>query len=190
MTKEILGLSTEDVLFLRKLAQELKTQDTRGTAKPYGLVIGQKKRQITDFEYSSKTAVHWNECDYDSFEELMDAMKEYYLEDEESHEVIDYIEENCSSMSDLKNHEYKIRELVNDTFSVYGYEVVDDFTPTRDSGNFFLTEKAAKAYLEANSHNLNRGFTYGIHLFRNPEMETLLNIVEKIGTNLEEVSNA
>jgi hypothetical protein len=47
-------------------------------------------------------------------------------------------------------------------------------------GNFFLTEKAAKEYIEKNKHNLNNPGTYGIHLYRNPEMQRLYKFILSI----------
>lgn len=179
-------LSVDDISFLKNLSKEIQEQDTRCTAMPYGLVIGKKERQITDFDNCEHKAIHWNESDYDSFEEFIEALEQYYLEDCDQNDIVDYIKDNCDDINDLRNYEYEITNIIQDSFSVYGYNIVDTFNPNLHCiGNFFLTDKSAKEYIQNNKHNLGESaFTYGIHLYRNEEMRKLIDIIIKIGDKL------
>ncbi len=183
------GLSQEQIDFVKNLSHEMKTQDNRSTANPYALVIGQKERQVTDYENASEKAVHWSECNYNSYEEFIEALEEYYWEDNESHPVLDYIKENdIEDIDDLRISEYDINKLIDDPISVYGYVTVDDFSSNAYGGNFFLTDKSAKQYVQSNRHNLREPFTYGIHLYRNREMEKLYEVIHKIAEVFDEQS--
>ena len=51
--------------------------------------------------------------------------------------------------------------------------------------NFFLTEKAAKEYIEKDRHNLRKVKTYGVYLYKNDEMLNVINILKKIGKELK-----
>ena len=179
-------LTEDEIAFIKNLSKEITTQDTRCTATPYGLVIGKKERQIADYYNCENQAIHWGESDYDSFEEFMEALEEYYLEDSEQNDIVDYIKENCFDIDDLRFHEAEIASITNDSFSVYGYNIVDTFNPDLHCvGNFFLTDKSAREYIENNKHNLGKSaFTYGIHLYRNNEMKKLIDIVVKLGASL------
>ena len=39
-------LSKDDIAFIKGLSQKMKTQDNRGTAQPYALIIGEKEEAI------------------------------------------------------------------------------------------------------------------------------------------------
>lgn len=177
-------LSKEDIDFIKNLSKEITTQDTRSTAKPYGLIIGEIKRVVTDFDNCNEKAIYWNECDYDTFEEWLEAVKDYYLEDNESHKAVDFIEENCSDIDDVRNYESELYRLMNDCPHAYGYNIEEVFNPNGHGVNFFLTDKSAKEFVETNKHNLCKPFTYGIHLYRNPEMKKLIEIIVKLGEKL------
>ena len=173
-------LSKDDIAFIKGLSQKMKTQDNRGTAQPYALIIGEKLRENRDPRYSDGIVAHWNECDYESIDELVAAIAEYY--EDENHPAIEYIRKKIYDMQDLIHNEYHISTLLgDDSFCVNGYEIVDSFTACgRYGGNFFMTEESAKNYIEQNRHNLSEPFTYGIHLQRNPEMARLYEIIHKL----------
>lgn len=176
------GLTQEEIDFIKNLSHEMKTQDNRSTAQPFGLVIGQKETQVTDYENASMKAIYWNEGHYDTLEDFIEGLKEYFDYENDANECkeIDYILEHCEDIDDLRREEHSINQLLSDSMHVYGYEIVDDYSPNVCGGNFFLTDKSAKAYVETNSHNLKQPFTYGIHLYRNPEMTKLYDVIHKL----------
>lgn len=176
-------LTQEDIEFIKNLSYEMKTQDNRCTAQPYGLVIRNKTRQIRDFDNCENKGVYWNENEYDTFDEFMEAFREYYLEDSDSHPAIDFIEDNeIDDISDLRYHEYKLNNLISDSISTFGYEDVmtADNSKGAYEGNFFLTEKACRKHIEQNHYHFRDPDTYGIHLTRNPEMEKLYELIHKL----------
>lgn len=174
------NLTQEEIEFIKSLSHEMKTQDNRGTAQPFALIIGQKDRQLTDYKQATRKAISWNESDYDSLEDFTEALEEYYRGDKYEHSAIRYIYDTCSDIDDLRRHECEINNLLSENMHVYGYQIVNDYSPNLYGGNFFLTEKSAKQYIESNRHNLRDPFTYGIHLCRNPEMEKLYEIIHKL----------
>lgn len=171
-------LSKEDIEFIKNLSHEMSTQDTRSTAAPYGLVIGQKQNRVTDWDCSDKRVIHCGESDYESYEEFLKDLSEQGYEDSDN--IMTFLRGNCEDMSDLRYHAIKIADILGDSFSVMAMEEYEDFSPNNYGGNFFLTDKAAKEYVENNAHNLTEPFTYGIHLYRNPEMKRLVEVVHKL----------
>ena len=170
-------LSKNDIAFIKELSHKMKTQDNRGTAQPYALIIGEKTTRVTDPRYSDNVAVHWCENNYYSLDSLIKGIAEFH--NDEHHLAIQCITENIADMSDLFRYEYEISQLLGDSFNVYAYEEVEDFSGSY-GGNFFMTEESAKNYIEQNRHNLSEPFTYGIHLYRNPEMTKLYEIIHKL----------
>lgn len=177
------NLTPEDIEFIKNLSHEMKTQDNRSTAQPYALVIRNKTRQIRDFDNCDNKGVYWNEGEYDTFEEFIEAFREYYLEDADSHPAIDLIEEEeIDDVDNLRCYEYPLNRLINEPISTFGYEDVmtADSSNGMYEGNLFLTEKACRKHIEQNSHHFREPDTYGIHLTRNPEMEKLYQVIHKL----------
>lgn len=46
----------------------------------------------------------------------------------------------------------------------------------------FLTESSANAHITMNGHNMKKPVTYGIHVFRNPDMELIIQDLMKKAT--------
>lgn len=179
-------LTKDEVYFIKSLASEIETQDTRCTASPYGLIIGKKERQVCDYDNCDKKAIYWEESEFDSFKEFIDDLEEYFGDEYVNSSISKFINGNCEDIDDLRYYENKIADILGASFGVYGYRIVETFNPNYNGlGNFFLTDKSAKEYIEANRHNLgSSAFTYGIHLYRNPEMKMLIDIVIKLGKEL------
>ena len=55
-------LTQEDITFLKSLSKEIQEQDTRCTAKPYGLIIGKKERQVCDYDNCDNKAIYFNQA--------------------------------------------------------------------------------------------------------------------------------
>jgi len=175
-------LNKEDIEFIKNLSHEMKTQDNRCTAQPYALVIRTKTRQIRDFDNCENRGVYWDETEYDTFEEFVDAFKEYYLEDNETHKAVDYLEEWVEDIEELRSHEYNFDKHFNIQITTFAYEDVmtADSSNGMYEGNLFLTEKACRKHIELNHDHFKEPDTYGIHLTRNPEMEKLYEIIHKL----------
>ncbi|WP_345985303.1 hypothetical protein WCX49_11920 [Sulfurimonas sp. HSL-1656] len=178
------GLTKEDIDFIKELSNEMRTQDTRCTAQPYGLVI-RTKRTVwgfdPDYGDSSNMGLIWGEESYkaDEWSDFINQLEEY-----EYHDLLKEIDEfGVSNFVDLE----RICDIRSYDFTIACYQegMVADSSSGGYEGNFFLTEKAAFAHIEQNKHHFNSPDTYGIHLFRNPEMKRLLEIVHKIADGAE-----
>lgn len=148
-------VTDEEYKFLKELSKELNTQDNRCTADPLGFLI-----RYTDFEPGPEDL-------YDSNWRI-----DYYMDGDEfdsEEELREYIEKNYDKT------EYGVESMISD--GTFYMRPVSKFET-----NFFLTAKECEAHIKCNKHNL-RGdpHSYGIHMFRNPEMEKLLKILKKIG---------
>lgn len=161
-------LNEDDLNFLKTLAQELKTQDRRGTSKP---VI----YNILDIN------IRWDNDCFDGF----DTVKIYDMEGgyfETLEEMQNYIIENPE--------EFDIEEG-KETIKSYGIdEIVEIYKESkfyisyghyeRELKNAFLTMKSAEQHLKENSHHYHeKAHVYVSYGWRNPELENLLNIIEK-----------
>jgi uncharacterized membrane-anchored protein len=165
------SLNKEQQDFINHLSHKMKTQDTRCTAQPYALVIRTEEMVYgIDTDYTDNVCLMWNDEVYHSFDDLLEYLKESEYEAE-----LAKIKE--SSVDDLSG------------FATYvggAYMTGFNTVKTADSskgcmqGNLFLTEDAANDYIKANKHNLNNPDTYGIHLYRNPEMEKLYEIIHAL----------
>lgn len=148
-------LNIQDIEFLKNLSKTLNIQDNRSTADPVGFLI----------QYD-----HYVNVPYDIWG---GDRKEYYHEGE-VFENRKYLEEHLKE-GELNLSEEELEDMIDE--GVRYMNPINAFEP-----NFFLTSDACKEYIEGNRHSL-RGNprSYGIPLFRNPEMEQLVKILKKIG---------
>lgn len=172
--KEI--LNEADLCFLKELAHELKIQDRRGTSKP---VI----YNILDIN------IRWDNDYFDGF----DTVRVYDNEGnclETLDEMKDYIIENLEEMGLEEEKEtiksYGIDEII-EIYKAAKYHVSFGHYE-RELKNAFLTMKSAEEHLKENSHHYHeKAHVYVSYGWRNPELEKLLNIIEKF--DMEEKEN-
>jgi len=166
------GLSNEDILFIKNLSNEMKTQDTRATAQPYGLILLQEKEELRPSGFGDGyVAVHDSESYY-SFKDLVKGLEDYYGMDN-----VDL--GGATSLYELQD----TAEALQYNIDVYAFE--KDHVPNKMSSNFFITEKAYHDYIDRDGHNLVKPQSFGIHLTRNSEMENLYKIIHKLADILE-----
>ena len=174
-------MTQEDKDFIISLANEMQTQDTRGTAQPYGLVITNEhivSGMNSDLFFYLNRA---NDMEYyeDDLMEMIADLEDWMEEDEYKDMLSDIGKYNINTF-------YRFNmfcgEYIPSEWDKIGYIVqrTADSTNGCYEGNFFLTEKSANEYIERNKHNLNKPGTYGVHLYRNPEMERLYDIIFKL----------
>ena len=179
----MININKEDKHFIKELSAKMLHQDTRGTAQPYGLIIGKETKQITFSPTPKGLLISWKDEEYYTYEEFREVLEEVY---EKGSPIFHFLDEWCTDIEDIEQNEDKINTLLDIPCKVHGYNTVDDFS-SAFCGNFFLTEDAAKGYINQNKHNLgNSAFTYGIHLQRNKEMEQLVNTIHKLARVFEE----
>jgi hypothetical protein len=148
----------------KELKERMNSNDNRCTAKPYLLLLQKKVKYVAHDEYDNGNTE--------------DVWVEYYtgdyMEADSKEELIDCFVENgyCNDDGTLDKEILESIEKVR-----YSY-----FWETQ---NVFLTDKGYQDHLDVNKHNLREHRTYGIHAFRNKEMESLLNLVDNY-VDLEE----
>lgn len=163
--KEI--LNKEDMDFLKGLAHQLKTQDRRGTNKP---VI----YQILDID------VRWDYSDSDGFDEIR-----IYDNDGNVLENLEEMRENIiKNLEMFEIEEQKVKDYcIDEIISLYkeaGYSVsYGHYEKVLKNG--FLTMKSAEEHLQANKHHYHeKAHIFVSYAWRNPELEKLLEIIEKL----------
>ena len=173
-----INLTREEKNFLKNIAHELKTQDTRGTAQPYGLTITEEKIKRVCDGCGEETWCYWNGEDYSAaqWEDFVEDVKEYCGDETDCPELKAILKMN--SFKDLKdtNAAYELEADV--------YDIVRERVVNLSSFNFFLTEKAAFKYIEDDHYNLSNPQTYGVYLKKNPEMEKVIELLIKIGEQI------
>lgn len=161
-------LTQDDIQFLKDLGTELKTQDNRCTAKPLIFQIREEKNIVgMDLDYSDDTVLLIGD-EYHEFYEVEDAI-EFLLD-------CDYLESD-----DLEDEEFNdLAELYEfldardmDYITLTGVSKEDSFK------EFFLTAKACDNHIKMNHYHYKKPDSYAKHAWRSPELERLLEIVEK-----------
>lgn len=183
-------MTQEDKDFIINLANEMQTQDTRCTAQPYGLVIttehivsGMDSDYIDTFFYLDRA----NEIEY--YEEDLSEMivdLEGWMDEDEYKDMLSDVDKY--KVDSFYRFSMFCGEYIPSDWDKIGYIVQSTADSTNGcyEGNFFLTEKSANEYIERNNHNLNKPGTYGIHLYRNPEMKRLYDIIFKLAKEYKE----
>jgi len=168
------NLTPEDIKFIKELSHEIKTQDTRGTAQPYGLTVLQEFMYPTCGGYADELVCEWGDRLYreDEWDEFVEDIKEVYEDDivEEIESMDGFLDLMDSSLSD------EIEASVS--------YVIIDRKPDPMRFNFFLTEKAAQEYIEKDKHNLHNPSLFGVYLHKNDEMKKLIEIIHKLAEAL------
>ena len=164
------------------VANEYVTQDNRGTAFPYALLVIEEELVRSDDGdiigiYSPRAAdtTYYNDVKEASLlSEVLDN------NDEEDHaEITEEFEDIWSTYDMLEFYKKYIDEDAN----------LYEFNKERKSKGeqMFLTESSAEAHIRMNRHNMKNPITYGIHVFRNPDMEIIiLDLMSKSTLPIEE----
>lgn len=163
-----MNLSKEDIKFIKELSNEMRSQDTRCTAQPYGLIILEEKTRVLPEGFGDEYIAVM-----DSEEYTLEDLKEWFECDDKAIELLS----EHDSLSSLQGS-YAASEL-----NICVYTISKEHEANENNANFFLTEKAYENHIKRNGHNLSKPQSYGIHLFRNEEMEKLYNIIHKLADN-------
>lgn len=161
------NLTQEDIEFIKNLSYEMKTQDNRMTAQPYGLILLQEVEEVRPNGFGDDyVAVH--DCEqYYSFKDLVDGLEDYYGCDNVNLG-------SAKSLWELQD----ASEAEQYDINIYAYEKTS--VPKKMQSNFFMTEKAYDEYIAKDGHNLTNPQSFGIHLTRNSEMKKLYEVIHKL----------
>lgn len=164
------ALTAEDMEFLTRLANELRTQNRGATARPVLFHVLQRRRVWgMDPAYTDDVGL--------------------LMGDDEPAE--------CVTLDEAKDFLASAYDVEPETLATFGsLEEIEDYCDRRGIAvhrtgyaeqetlsNAFLTRSGFKQHMELNGHNYRRGAeTYIAHAFRNPELSRLLEIVDKFVT--------
>lgn len=168
-------LTPEDMEFLTSLANELKTQDTAYTAKPVIYqIMARKKDPGMDPAYADGMVLDLGEDGEEFFDADVAGARAWLLDGFEwTPEALTRLHA-ASSLEDLADfcEEQDVR------YHFTGYREVETFK------GFFLTKRALTRHLESNHYHYEKPVTSYAQAagWRNPELERLLEIVEKFAT--------
>lgn len=190
MTKTFRGnkmetkLTPKQIEFIKKLSKEMNTQDTRFTAQPYALVLREEVIRPIPNGYGDELIAYWQEEEYSEWDEFIEALKEYYeygadaASDYTCENEVKSIVEQMSNFQELQNSS----EADKIDCTVLNVKIEKEIK--ENNANFFFTEKAYNEYIKRNGHNLNKHDSYGIHLYRNREMEQLIEVIHTLARSL------
>jgi hypothetical protein len=162
-------LTSEDIEFLRDLGNELKTQDNHGNRTPIFFQVKEPEKVWgIDPEYADGAAIFFGEPETPIF-----------TIEEAKADLIDDYEINPEKLSELKSFD-DIKEFCEGE----GIEcLIGGYKDSKRFSQMFLTESGFKQHMKMNSHNYNHGSSFWVDsFFRNPQMERLIEIVEKFAT--------
>ena len=162
-------LTTEDVNFLTDLANEIRTQNNHGTRAPIFLQVKEPNRTFgMDLNYGSGAALligDENEDFYDIAKAKAYLVEHYSLDPFELKGLDDFEEMEAICF------EHSIPANCTGYLDEYEYH------------EFFLTHSGFEKHMEMNRHNYRDDSSFYVrHLWRNPELERLLGIVDKFAT--------
>ncbi len=160
-------VSEEMYAKLIELANEMTTQDPRGTRMPHLFQIRDWKK-VYDAELNGKTII-WldrgNGIEIETVEDLI-----YYLKNGDVEYDEDEIKEMWASWQD-RMFDYDLKDWFEENrieLEEYSYSLEPEYT------NNFLTAKAAQEHLDANYYHYHKkADVYLNHSWRNPEADLI-----------------
>ena len=175
-------VTDEQYDFLMNLSKEMNTQDNRATTRVMFTVFQKKKIYGVDGDYTDKTEyMEEDDCDGTiQFEDIIGRINDRNEGLDEEEDRDEFVRLEC-----WHHHEHMCKECIEDKnwgafdlpdgFKEIGY-VVNDMVYV---DNFF-SEKAAEAHIKQNHYHYEEPYVYGTSAWRNPEIETLQEILKSI----------
>jgi hypothetical protein len=163
MTKVTFDLTDEQLAFIKETAYQLENQDNRHTETPIFRIYEEIKVEKRD-----GCGDHIDRLDYEGAEDhYCQHCKELLGEDMDFDKLPAIGEDGCDC------------NYIDDAH--WTYDV--DLLPAQGGydGVAFLTEKAAKEYLDANHYHFDKGVVYAESAFRNWELKSLIDIIKTLG---------
>jgi len=178
----IVELKIETYKFLKELNRRIETQNNRGTAKPYFLVIRSERWRVAHDEFhNGETRKAWVDFDGDptTFHSKEEAIKwfcDYHRDLKDPGPNAD-----PDDITLFNEAEGKLKEQ-----ALKWFDNLDEYTEQLyyDEDNVFLTDEGYEEHMRLNGHNVKRGgphHTYMKHAFRNPEMDGIFKAIKEIG---------
>ncbi|PFH71652.1 hypothetical protein COI61_25310 [Bacillus cereus] len=166
----------EDILFLKALQKELKTQETDGNAAPRYWALMDYKWIPTAEGHHDRISLFFvdDDCQAVIVEEYVKEIINGETEHELTEEQIEELKERHEYESEEELVEWIQENIDDNCYLVYEEEksfIVPD--------TMFLTKEEAKKHIELNHyHYTSKVHTYAMTAWRAPKLERLLNILE------------
>lgn len=186
-----LGITKDDIEFLKELQHEMLTQDhvsqaaprfwvVRGTVREYGIQDGWCDGESIRIDCES--------C-IDTMEEAYEHLIEYYSKIPYKYckdkDIVSYYDDTREEWIELINLEDVcefLKENGNDEAEIIGHREVEKIY----ENTMFLTNRECKAHIKANHYHYPKdAHSYAMTAWRAPEVARLWNILDKI--NWDEV---
>lgn len=171
-------MTNDDLKFLSKLSEELRTQDNCGTADPYFFTIHTKQKVYTPDGCGDFYEFHDSDRDY-SKEEFIEELFDYYdlKKGLNEYKVKSEMLNETDPDSILFIAEESFKDFDSEDYGIAYYNL--EFSEHRNVKSPFLTRKSAEQHLQANAHHYSKdAFVYCNYAFRNPELERLVKILK------------
>jgi hypothetical protein len=135
-----------------ELLERINNNDNRCTAKPYLLLLRRKMEKVVDGDYGGEKS-------------YVENITGDYISRDTREELVNYLKEDYFGDENWQPDYSDITEIYVDEYD--------------DTVNVFLTDEGYREHLNVNKHNLGKHDTYGIHAFRNKEIASVFNVIEK-----------
>jgi hypothetical protein len=151
-----ISISDKTADFIAKLSKTIETQDNRSTATPIYFTVRKFVDVIAADGCGDKNA-YFDRFDAENYTE--ESAKDRAKDLEMDFE--DYVEKRCTSYETKEEEQYE---------------------------GFFLTLDGYNEHVRLNGHNIscNRFDSYVDHIYRNPEIESVIEAIKEIGISLNE----
>lgn len=163
-------LSTEEITFLRNLAKEIKSQDNHGNRTPIYFEVCEPKM---------KYGVDLRDSDGEVFVFVFGEEKvEFFtIEEAKAHLITNYgFDGDTDELKEIYEFNSLWKFCVKN--SIYAY--ITRYSKDVEYHGFFLTLQGYQKHMNLNGHNYHKKTGYYVStLFRNPELEKLIEIVMK-----------
>lgn len=190
-------MNKETIEFLKSLQYEMKTQEHDYQAHPRFWTVGHYKWELARegegdrLAYYDSDAGEYNNVESlrEDFFEQLKGMREEGLSDEE---ILDELGVSHDSyffddLEHVEDDDYEFMEF----YKAYIKEDIDVFDERKvhvcNNDTFFLTKAECQRHIDANHYHYLEPHTYARTLFRCPNMEKIIKIIEETDWNKVEV---
>ena len=165
-------LAPDDIEFLRSLANELKTQNTYGTAKPVFIQARTEKKIFgIDLDCADHQALLIGD-EHDAF---------YTVEEAKEH-LYEYFDIEAEQLSDIDSFDEIVKYCGDRDIPCF----IGGYNDSHVLSGCFLTMSGYEQHMKLNRHNYDGKTEFWVdHIWRNPQLERLLAIVEKFASEGE-----
>lgn len=177
-------LTEENIKFLTTLSTEMREQDSLCTAAPRLWVIRDVKMIPTSDDYADGYQAFDDDNCEDLYSEDLDEKILLMIEEEGIEVVNDFIKRNESMNLQISQLTDWDLDMKVELLGLFGNSIrlvpYSEEIFVTDTAGSFLTQKAAQEHINANKHHYtDKVHTYCIQSWRNPEIERLVDILEK-----------